>query len=69
MGMNDLVEMSLKDLCETARKEQIQIEIRIEPCEYGGTSTTVTVQPWEKYEPYCPHGIPIVYAKDKQEGR
>jgi hypothetical protein len=67
--MNDLAEMSLKELCETARKEQIQIEIGIEPCEYGVTSRTVTVQPWEKYEPYFPHGIPIVYAKDKQEGR
>ena len=39
------------------------------PEHYGKENTTFTVQPWEKYEPYCPHGQPIVYVKERQEGR
>ena len=56
-------------MCELARENQLQIELRVKPNGYGGNCTTFMIQPWEKYEPYCPHGIPIVYAKDKQEGR
>lgn len=67
--MNDLAEMSVKEMCELARTNQLQIELRVEPDGYGRNSTTFTIQPWEKYEPFCPHGQPIVYVKEKQEGR
>ena len=69
MGMKDFYEMNVKELCELAHEKQVQIELRIEPDGYGKESTTFTVQPWEKYEPYCPHGQPIVYVKERQEGR
>ena len=65
--MNDLAEMSVKELCELAHEKQLQIELRVEPDGYGRSSTTFTIQPWEKYEPYCPHGMPIVYVKEKKK--
>ena len=64
--MMDLSEMSVKDMCELARTNQVQIELRVEPDGYGKNSTTFTIQPWEKYEPFCPHGQPIVYVKEKR---
>lgn len=69
MGMKQFYEMDINELCKLAHEQQVEIEVRIEPTEYGQTSSTFTIQPWEKYEPFCPHGQPIVYVKDKQEGR
>ena len=69
MGMNDLAEMSVKEMCELARENQLQIELRVEPNGYGGNCTTFTIQPWEKFDPKCPYGAPVVYVKGKQEGR
>lgn len=66
--MNDLADMSVKELCKLAHEQQVQIELRVEPDGYGRVNTTFMVQPWEKYEPYCPHGMPIVYAKEKKVG-
>lgn len=59
-------EMTVDELCRLAHEEQVQIEVRIEPDGYGRTDITFTVQPWEKYEPFCPHGTPIVYVKGKE---
>ena len=67
--MKDLAEMSVKEMCELAHEKQLQIELRVEPNGYGGNCTTFTIQPWEKYEPFCPHGQPIVYVKERKEGR
>ena len=62
--------MDINELCKLAREQQVEIEVRIEPSEYGQTNSTITIQPWEKFEPsLCPYGAPIVYVKEKQEGR
>ena len=66
--MNNFANMSVKELCELAHEQQVQIELRVEPDGYGRVNTTFTVQPWEKYEPYCPHGQPIVYVREKKDG-
>jgi len=67
--MKAIYEMSIKELCEYAHEQQVQIELRIEPDGYGRNNTTFTVQPWEKYEPFCPHGTPIVYVSGKKEAK
>ena len=67
--MKELYKMNVEELCELAHEKQVQIELRIEPTGYGEENTTFNVQPWEKYEPFCPLGTPIVYAKGKEEGR
>ena len=68
--MKQFYEMDINELCKLAREQQVEIEVRIEPSEYGQTNSTFTIQPWEKYEPsYCPYGQPIVYVKEKQESR
>lgn len=59
--------MTVEELCELARKEQVQIELKIEPNGYGSDYKTLTIQPWEKYEPICPHGVPIIYAKGEKK--
>lgn len=69
MEIKGFYDMDIKELCELAHEKQVQIEFRIEPDGYGREQTTFTVQPWEKYEPFCPHGQPIVYVKGKDEGR
>ena len=65
--MKSIDEMTIKELCELSSEKKVEIEIRLEPNECGGINTTFTVQPWEKYEPFCPHGTPIVYVKDKEQ--
>lgn len=59
-----LQEMSGNELTAMARKEKVQIEIRLEPDGYGNVNKTITIQPWEEYHPYCPKGVPIVHVKE-----
>ena len=71
--MKPIGEMDINELCKLAHEQQVEIEVRIEPSEYGLTNSTITIQPWEKFEPlrcpYGPYGEPIVCLKEKQEGR
>ena len=41
--MKDIADMSVKEMCELARTNQVQIELRVEPNGYGGNSTTFTI--------------------------
>ena len=66
---DNFMEMTIKELCELSHEQQVEIELRIEPNEYGRENAVISVRPWEKYEPFCPHGTPIVYVKEKPEGR
>ena len=69
VGMKQFYEMDINELCKLAHEQQVEIEVRIEPTEYGQTNSTFTIQPWEKYEPSsCPYGQPIVYVKEKRAG-
>ena len=63
--MKNVLEMTMKEIGEISKSEQVQIEINLEPDGIGGYNTRVTFMPWEKYEPCCPYGQPIVYAKGK----
>jgi len=68
MFVKDLNDLTLKEISEIAAKERIRYELRIEPTEYGGINTTVTIEPWEPFDPKCPYGTPVVYVKGKQDG-
>lgn len=57
-------DIKISELVEMSRKQLVRIEISIEPNGYGGTNEKIEIEPWEKYEPYCPHGIPIVHTKE-----
>ena len=63
--MKNVLEMTMKEIGEISKSEQVQIEINLEPDGIGGYNTRVTFMPWEKYEPICPYGQQIVYAKGK----
>lgn len=54
--VKDLNNLTLKEISEIVAKEQIRYELRIEPAGYGSSNTTVTIEPWEKFEPKCPYG-------------
>ena len=62
-------DMTLAELSQEAREKRVRIEINLEPNGYGQTRETVTVEPWEPYEPKCPIGTPVLYVKEgpKQE--
>lgn len=57
-------ELTIEELAEIASKKKLRIEIKIEPNGYGQTYETIEIEPWEKYEPICPHGVPIVHTKE-----
>lgn len=59
-------DMTLAELSQEAREKRVRIEINLEPNGCGQTRESVTVEPWEPYEPTCPHGMPIVYVKGKK---
>jgi len=64
--MKDFNDLTLKEISEIVAKEQVHIELRIEPTGYGHSDITVTIEPWEQYNPKCPYGTPVVYInKDK----
>ena len=64
MNLNDC---SVSDLVKHAREEKLRIELVLEPNGYGQTRETLTIEPWEPFEPRCPYGEPIVYVKDKRD--
>ena len=45
--MKQFYEMDINELCKLAHEQQVEIEIRIEPTEYGRTNSTFTIQPWK----------------------
>lgn len=57
-------EIKISELVEMARKKLVRIEISIEPNGCGGINERMEIEPWEKYEPYCPHGLPIIHTKE-----
>lgn len=57
-------EIKISELVEMARKNKVRIEVSIEPNGYGGTHQTIEIEPWEKYEPFCPHGYPSFHTKE-----
>lgn len=67
--MKDLNELTLKEISEIVTKDRVRYELRIEPPDkgYGSCNITVTVEPWEQYDPKCPYGTPVVYVKEKKE--
>ena len=65
--MKDFNDLTLKEISEIVTKEQVRYELRIEPTGYGNTNITVTVEPWEQYDPKCPYGTPVVYVRGKKE--
>jgi len=65
--VKDLNDLTLKEISEIATKERIRYELRIEPTEFGSNNITVTIEPWEQFDPKCPYGTPVVYVKGKQE--
>ena len=67
--VKDLNDLTLKEISEIVAKEQVRYELHIEPTEYGGSNTTVTIEPWEPFDPKCPYGAPVVYVNGKQEER
>lgn len=67
--MKDLNDLTLKEISEIVAKGRVRYELNIEPTGYGNSNTRVTIEPWEPFDPKCPYGTPIVYVKDKQEGR
>ena len=67
--VKDLNDLTLKEISEIVVKDQIRYELQIEPTEYGSSNITVTIEPWEQFDPKCPYGTPVVYVKGKQEGR
>ncbi len=54
--MKNVLDMTMKEIGEISKSEQVQIEINLEPDGYGGYNTRVTFMQWEKYEPCCPYG-------------
>lgn len=48
----DLAELSLNELIELVRDEQVEISMTWEP-----GRTEMTVQPWRPYTPVCPYGV------------
>lgn len=62
--MIDTKEITIEELAEIASKKKLRIEINIEPNGYGQVYEKVEIEPWEKYEPYCPHGVPIIHTKE-----
>jgi len=70
MFVKDFNDLTLKEISEIVAKEQIRLELHIEPTEFGSNNTTtVTIEPWEPFDPKCPYGTPVVYVKGKQEGQ
>ncbi len=57
-------QITIAQLAEMAEKKKLRIEISIEPNGYGQTYEKIEIEPWEKYEPICPHGVPIVHTKE-----
>ena len=62
--MIDTKEITIEELAEIASKKKLRIEINIEPNGCGQVYERVEIEPWEKYEPICPHGVPIVHTKE-----
>jgi len=69
MFVKDFSDLTLKEISEIVAKERVRYELHIEPTEYGGSDTTITIEPWEPFDPKCPYGTPVVYVKDKQDRR
>ena len=69
MFAKDFNDLTLKEISEIVAKEQIRFELHIEPTEYGSNNTTVTIEPWERFDPKCPYSAPLVYVKYKQDGQ
>ena len=67
--MKDFNDLTLKEISEIVAKDRVRYELRIEPTEYGSNDMTVTIEPWEQYDPKCPYGTPVVYVKGQQESR
>ena len=67
--VQDLSDLTLKEISEIVAKKQVRYELHIEPTGYGSSNITVTIEPWEPFDPKCPYGTPVVYVKDKQEGQ
>ena len=57
-------ELTIEERAEIASKKKLRIEINIEPNGCGQVYERVEIEPWEKYEPICPHGVPIVHTKE-----
>ena len=62
--MIDTKKITIEELAAMAREKKLRIEINIEPNGYGQTFEKIEIEPWEKYEPICPHGVPIVHTKE-----
>lgn len=62
--MIDTKKITIEELAAMAREKLVRIEISIEPNGYGQTYEKMEIEPWEKYEPICPHGVPIVHTKE-----
>ena len=65
--MRDFSELTLKEIAEIVRDNKLRYELTIEPNGYGGNIIKVEVEPWEKFEPNCPYGIPVAYVREKKE--
>lgn len=66
-AVKDFNDLTLKEISEIVTKEQVRYELHIEPTEYGGSNITVTIEPWEQFDPKCPYGTPVVYVKSKKD--
>lgn len=64
--VKDYNDLTLKEISEIVAKEQVRYELHIEPTEYGGSNITVTIEPWEPFDPKCPYCAPVLYIKGKQ---
>lgn len=59
-------ELNIEELIKKAREENVRIEVRITPDEYGRVSQELTVEPFIPYEPKCPFGTPIITVKESK---
>ena len=52
--MDDLAELSLSELIDLVKDEQVEISMTWEP-----GRTEMTIQPWRPYTPVCPYGARV----------
>ncbi len=51
--------LSIEELITKAREEKVRIEVEIVPDEYGRVRQSITIEPWQPIEYFCPHQVGI----------
>lgn len=57
----------LNDIFQMAQERKLRVEIVMEPDHYGGYRQTLTVEPWQSYEPLCPYSDQFTFIAKKKE--